>query len=400
METNTMTTKTNGTGGAQLQQFIGQLALVREYLTKMFPEREQPIDNMLTAFVAGEHCLMVGIPGTGKSLLAREFSACIKGSFYEYLFSKFTTPEEFIGPFSISGLKADKYERVLTGRLAEAEVAFLDEIFKSNSASLNTLLPILNERIVFQGGGAQPIPLRVAVAASNELPTDPSLQALWDRLSLRCFVEPLRNDKHRQSVMLGLNRPSGARPTIDTQLLQQIDVNAVPIPPAVIGTIMQLRRQLEATGIIFGDRRWVKSVRIVRAFSLVCGLTQAENETVAILSSVLWDKEQQAPEVAKLINKVAAPFVQKAREIFDEMVAAVGAKPMEERNIEELSKIMPIVKTAHARIEKIGTQCSPGRERDEVKKIATTIASDFNRARESIIDRHGLAARLSPGKED
>ena len=202
-------------------QLAAQLAAVREHLTDCFPEREQVIDNILTAVVASEHVLMVGVPGTAKSMLAREFSQCIGGTFYEYLFNKFTTPEEFLGPFSIKGLKDDRYDRVLAGRIAETDVAFLDEIFKSNSASLNTLLPILNERICFQGGGAIPIPLRVAVAASNELPTDPTLQALWDRIMLRSFVEPLHNESNRRRVMLGLQQPGGKRPCIDLGLIDR-----------------------------------------------------------------------------------------------------------------------------------------------------------------------------------
>lgn len=372
-----------------LAQLADQLAAVREHLTSCFPERDEAIDNILTAAVAGEHCVMVGIPGTGKSALAREFAACMSGTFYEYLFNKFTTPEEFLGPFSIKGLKADKYDRVLTGRLAEAEVAFLDEIFKSNSASLNTLLPILNERIVFQGGGAQPIPLRVAVAASNELPTDPSLQALWDRVVLRCWVHPLFNDKNRRAVMLGETMPTGPRPQLDKGLLADVDLREVALPDHVVETMMVMRRELEANGIVYGDRRWVKAAKCVRAYALVCGHTDADSMSLGILKSVLWDKQDQVADVHKLVEKVAALHAMKAREVFDKLQDDLP-EDIREATTEVISKALAKMKTAHQRIQKQAKEAPAGRERNEVKRIAGSLAQQFKSAREILKERYDL----------
>lgn len=389
----TTMTKTDAISSTPTKQLAKQLAAVREHLTDCFPEREATIDNILTAAVAGEHCLMVGIPGTGKSLLAREFASCIGGSFYEYLFTKFTTPEEFLGPFSIKGLKEDRYDRVLSKRLAECEVAFLDEIFKSNSASLNQLLPILNERIVFQGGGAQAIPLRIAVAASNELPTDPTLRALWDRIVLRSFVEPLQGDKARRSVMLGQTFKAGARPQLDSRLLDALDLGEIEVPDYVVDVIMDLRRQLETNGIVYGDRRWVKAAKVVRAFALVCGDTEADTSHLTILSSVLWDKQDQIADVAAMVSRVAAPQVNKAREIFDALMAdlqVTDSDPLEKRPVEDLAKVLPKMKTAHKRIKKLAAETSSPREEQEIRAIASKVARDFNALREVIKERYAI----------
>ncbi len=368
---------------------------IRSHLVACFPEREHAIDNILTALVAREHCLLVGIPGTGKSALAREFAACISGDFYEYLFSKFTTPEEFLGPFSIGGLKQDKYERVLAGRLAECQVAFLDEIFKSNSASLNTLLPILNERIVFQGGGALPIPLRVAVAASNELPSDPSLQALWDRLVLRCFVHPLARDKARRAVMLGEHRPAGKRPTLDLRRLDRFDLTEVELPKAVVDPMMTMRRELEANGIVYGDRRWVKAAKAVRAYTLVTGATKADTTSLKVLSSVLWDKEDQIADVEKTVGKVAAPYVMKAREAIDVLLKEVPAD-IESRVSDDISKALVKLQDGHKRLQGLA-QKADGREREEIKGFATQVAARFNALRAVLRERYGLGTALPEG---
>jgi len=373
-------------------QLARQLAAVREYLNDLFPERATTIDCILTAAVAGEHVLMVGVPGTGKSMLAREFSRCINGSFYEYLFNKFTTPEEFLGPFSIKGLKADRYDRVLTGRIAEAEVAFLDEIFKSNSASLNTLLPILNERIVFQGGGAQSIPLRIAVAASNELPTDPSLQALWDRIMLRCIVEPLHGEAERRSVMMGIS-PSRSVPGIDTALIDSIDLRGdVVVPDHVVDTIMVMRRKLEADGIVYGDRRWVKAMECVRAYTLVCGETAATTASLSILASVLWNKESEVASVRTLVEKVASPFVMKAREVFDKVCAEGNVDDFDEMDTTAISDLLPKLQTAHRRIGEQVSKTPSGREREEVRAIAKHLRGIFDRAKASLANRYNLGS--------
>src|SRR5262245_66567498 len=167
-----------------------KFAAARKELSAALIERDEEVDLVLTALVANEHVLLVGPPGTAKSLLLDSLTRWLEGRRFAILLTKFTTVEEVFGPVSLKGLKEDRFVRVTAGRLPEADLAFLDEVFKASSAILNTLLKVLNERLFDPGDGAAgKVPLRVCVAASNEYPQafegGKELCAAFDRFLLR-----------------------------------------------------------------------------------------------------------------------------------------------------------------------------------------------------------------------
>src|SRR3954471_7668808 len=145
-----------------------RLQQLRSDLAAHFPERKQVIDGALCAILAGEHVLLLGPPGTAKSALARAVAQAFSGVYFERLLTKFSTPEELFGAVSLKALEQDRFSRVIAGKLPEANFAFVDEIFKANSAILNSLLTLINERVFHNDGTPILCPLVTLFGASNE----------------------------------------------------------------------------------------------------------------------------------------------------------------------------------------------------------------------------------------
>ena len=171
------------------------LANLQKELSARFFERDAVIEGLLCAMIAGQHVLLVGPPGTGKSELAHELCKRVTGArYFQWLLTRFTTPEELFGPVSLKALEHDRYTRVTDGKLPTAHVAFLDEVFKASSAILNTLLSVMNERVFHDGEKPVNVPLLSMVGATNELPEEDELLALSDRFLLRYEVDYLKEE--------------------------------------------------------------------------------------------------------------------------------------------------------------------------------------------------------------
>src|SRR3954466_10078396 len=173
---------------AEAEELRKRLNHFRTSLGRFFVAKQELIDLMLVAAVAQEPLLLVGPPGTAKSDLVLKFKDALglgEDDYFEYMLTRFTEPSEVIGPIDINLLREGRYVRREQGKLPTARLAFLDEIFKSNSAILNILLTIINERKFYKDGMTQPVRLRILFAATNEVPEHGELGALKDRFVLK-----------------------------------------------------------------------------------------------------------------------------------------------------------------------------------------------------------------------
>ena len=232
-------------------------------------ERDIPTRLTLLAALAGEHILLLGPPGTAKSELARRLKLVFsEGSYFERLLTKFSVPEELFGPLSIKALEDDRYERLTHCYLPSATIAFIDEIFKANSAILNTLLTLLNEREFDNGNKRIKTPLIAVVGASNELPEGDELAALYDRFLIRYQVEPVSSQGFDHLLQLKDNNQINLEKSIllNSEDIQTIQHNAqqLPLSDEVVYIFKSLRKYLREKKIYTSDRRWRKLVKLLK----------------------------------------------------------------------------------------------------------------------------------------
>jgi len=235
-------------------------------------ERETLVELVALAAVAGEHLLVVGPPGTGKSEAVRRVAQVLGGRYFEYLLGRFTEPSEIFGPIDLRKLRDGVVETEITGMLPEAEIAFLDEVFLGSTAILNTLLGILNERHFRRGHTRMPVPLRVCVGATNDLPDDEALAAFADRFLVRVFVEPIPDPRLEDLLEGGWSLETPAHPPVGLERLDVLAKGARAMDvSAVRGPLARAIRLLRRNGVDLSDRRAVKCQRLVAAAAALAG---------------------------------------------------------------------------------------------------------------------------------
>jgi MoxR-like ATPase len=309
----------------------GQFQGLARKLKASFAERDEVVDGMLAAALAGEHVLLLGPPGTAKSALARAFCGAFdKAAYFEWLLSKFSAPEELFGPISLEGLKADKYRRVTTGKLPEAHVVFLDEIFKSNSAILNSLLTAINERKFHNNGAPIQIPLRMVVGASNELPEGTELSALYDRFLVRYWVDYIDQAKAFGAMLQAQESTVAPEMTLEDWDCAREEVATVMVGAWVYDTLYQLRAALQAANVQVSDRRWKRCLKLLQATAWLRGADEVESEDLMVLEAVLWTDPAEQSVVSEQLQKLVDGVVGQAKAQADmvaRMVAGLGQAP-------------------------------------------------------------------------
>ena len=277
-------------------------------------EREDAVAATLLAVMSGQSVFLYGPPGTAKSLIARRISCIFRDAgYFEYLMQKFSTPEDVFGPVSISELKNDRYVRNTENYLPEADIAFLDEIWKSSPAILNTLLTIINERRFKNGSQLIDVPLKAVIAASNEIPAPGSgLDALYDRFISRIKVDPVSDDGSFLSVISDNSVTGSAEisnPITSQEWTEFISrINSVQLSESLAELILGIRSHIrelsasdDASPIYVSDRRWQKAVFLVKTAALLSGRTEAQPIDILALKDCLWSLPDDRLRIHSLV---------------------------------------------------------------------------------------------------
>lgn len=316
-------------------------------------EKETEISLSLLAALAGESIILLGPPGVAKSMVARQLKTAFReAQSFEYLMSRFSTPDEIFGPVSIQKLKtSDTYERAVKGYLPTADVVFLDEIWKAGPAIQNTLLTVINEKIFRNGNREMHLPLKLLVAASNELPAKgEGLEALWDRFVIRIESRPIKLEKNFRAMLLEVKseeqrasevkseergvkeQSSAAEGKANSNAItaeeyagwtERIDKIGVKIE--VLDAISAIRKSLRAVNvdeaaerrnIYVSDRRWKNIVRLLRTSAFMQDREEVDICDLLPIYHCLWQEPEERDAIRNIvIRALFSPFADKLVEM-------------------------------------------------------------------------------------
>ena len=283
---------------------------VLEPLKGSFVGKDEIIDLMGLCLVARENLFLLGPPGTAKSALVQSLARLIEGRGFDYLLTRFTEPNELFGPFDIRKLRDGELETNTSGMLPEADFVFLDELLNANSAILNSLLLVLNERVFRRGRETKALPTLMVVGASNHLPEDDALGALFDRFLIRVNCNNVADESLAEVLSAGwqldsrLNSRNGHKSgQISANDLRELHglipaVDLEAIRPKYVALVLQLRN----AGINISDRRAVKLQRLIAASALLCGRLHANLTDLWVLRYI-WDTEDEQEILASLVSQ-------------------------------------------------------------------------------------------------
>ena len=321
------------------------------YLNTGLFEKENPIRLSLLCAIAGESIFFLGPPGTAKSMISRRLQKAFKGesNYFEYLMNEFSTPDEICGPVSLKSLEHDSYIRKTEGFLPTANIGFLDEIWKSGPAILNTLLTLINEKKFHNGSNVEKVPLKILLAASNELPAqDSGLEALYDRFIIRLMVNPVTNKNDFNSLITSTSKESLPKDFESSNLIcldeieeWQNQIDKVEVPELVLEVIHSIRDSItnynesikiqekknekdedddfledeeekvveeEKNPIYVSDRRWKKIIHLLRTSAFINGRNKVDFSDCSLIWNCLWSLQEEIPLVkewtASAISKV------------------------------------------------------------------------------------------------
>ncbi|PIC86773.1 ATPase [Sporosarcina sp. P20a] len=364
---------------------IQKLHEIKRALNAKFFERESEVEGILVALLSKQHMLMIGPAGTAKSALSVELAKIVNGtSYFQWLLTRFSTPEEVFGPLSLKDLEEGVYKRNTATKMPEAHLVFLDEIFKANSAILNSLLTLINERLFYNDGQPIQAPLMSVIGASNEYPEEgEGLEALFDRFLLRFEINFIADESNFVSMM----KDEGEHieiPTMHVDDLVQLQnmTYKVHIPDEVYETLSTIRRELQDEGIQPSDRRFKQSLSILQARALINQRKSVQKDDMVILENALWETLDQKETVCTIVRRHSqdglaqrlSAIENEANEIYDSAVRDQST----EAGMEAVQKISALSLELNDLKEQ---NISRVTELDHLQKLITSLKNEVESSR-------------------
>lgn len=289
-----------------------KLQQIQQCLNSKFYDREAEIEALMTALLSRQHILFIGPAGTGKSALSSMLGEMVEGSMYfQHLLTPFSTPEELFGVLSLKDLEQGIYKRNIERMLPEAHFAFIDEIFKANSAILNSLLTLINERIFYNNGVPVAAPLMTLVGSSNEyIEEGEGLEALFDRFLLRYEVDYIREENSFISMLKNDQEIQVPKLTLSELFQHQECVKEVGISDTIYKALAKVRTKLRDEGIRPSDRRFKQSLSLLRAKAYLDGRAHVNRADLVVLKHALWETVEQKEKTAEILHEIAHDTVE------------------------------------------------------------------------------------------
>ena len=322
---------------------LERFKLLLQEMNRGIYEKNTEISLSLLAALAGESVILLGPPGVAKSMVARQLKTAFRDAqSFEYLMSRFSTPDEIFGPVSIQKLKtSDTYERAVEGYLPTADVVFLDEIWKAGPAIQNTLLMVINEKLFRNGNREMHLPLKLLVAASNELPAKgEGLEALWDRFVIRIESRPIKLEKNFRAMLLevkseerGVKKQSSVAEgkansnaiTAEEYAEWTERIDKIGVKIEVLDAISAIRKSLRAVNvdeaaerrnIYVSDRRWKNIVRLLRTSAFMQDREEVDICDLLPIYHCLWQEPEERDAIRNIvIRALFSPFADKLVEM-------------------------------------------------------------------------------------
>ena len=307
---------------------ITKIKGIESDLNNYFVERSNEIHGLILGLISGSNVLLIGPPGTAKSMLVSSWAKTLdKSKYFAWQLHQFSTPEELFGPYSLALLDKDKYKRITEGKMPDADIAFIDEVFKCSHGNLNAMLSILNERVFFNDGKAVPLDLKCVVGASNEIPEEGDhLEAFMDRFALKFVVDPIVENENF-STMLTNNEIFYPENSVTIEEIQKAsqEISNISVSEDIVSLLIELRNKLSTAipgsdnsrlAMPVTDRMFRFSMRILKAEAWINGRSEVLEDDVEVLQHVLWSDPTDKSKVYSKILEVINPEKDKVMQLY------------------------------------------------------------------------------------